>query len=78
MSKKKVTGEWLWLLSAMIGSMLCVVALIAGGVRPRESLPLGIYAILLPVVLVYCIRLIFWAIKKVKPSARRAEPPGDE
>jgi hypothetical protein len=47
---KKVTKEWLWLISAITGSLLCSVALITGGVRPRESLPMGIYAILLPMI----------------------------
>jgi hypothetical protein len=69
---KKVTKEWLWLMSAIIGSMLCSVALITAGVRPRESLPLGIYAILLPIALVYFIRLTIWAARGViKRVSRR-------
>ena len=55
---KKVTKEWLWIMSAMIGGMLCVVVLITAGVRPREALPLGIYVILSPIVLVYLVRLL--------------------
>ena len=62
---KKVTQEWLWLMSAAIGSLLCTVVLIAGGVRPRESLPMGIYAILLPIALVYFVRLTIWAVRMV-------------
>ncbi len=68
---KKVTKEWLWLMSAVIGSLLCVVALITGGVRPRESLPIGIYVILFPIALVYFIRLTVWAVKGVMRRARR-------
>ncbi len=68
---KKVTKEWLWLMSAVIGSLLCVVALITGGVRPRESLPMGIYVILFPIALVYFIRLTVWAVKGVMRRARR-------
>jgi hypothetical protein len=68
---KKVTKEWLWLMSAVIGSFLCVVALITGGVRPRESLPMGIYVILFPIALVYFIRLTVWAVKGVLRRARR-------
>jgi hypothetical protein len=62
---KKVTKEWLWLLCGCIGSYLCWVALVASGVRPRESLPLGIYVILFPIVFVYFIRLVIGAIKRL-------------
>ena len=69
---KKVTKEWLWLMSAIVGGLLCSVALITGGVRPRESLPMGIYVILLPIALVYFIRLTMWAARGViKRVSRR-------
>jgi hypothetical protein len=63
---KKVTKEWLWLMSAVILSLLCVVVLISVGVRPRESLPLGIYVILAPIALVYFVRLMVWTIKQIR------------
>ena len=62
---KKVTKEWIWLLCGAMGSYLCWVVLVAGGVHPRESLPLGIYVILFPIVLVYFIRLAIWAVKRL-------------
>jgi hypothetical protein len=69
---KKVTKEWLWLISAIVGGLLFSVALITGGVRPRESLPMGIYVILLPIALVYFIRLTMWAARGViKRVSRR-------
>jgi len=69
---KKVTKEWLWLISAITGSLLCSVALITAGVRPRESLPMGIYAILLPIALVYFVRLTIWAARgMIKRVSRR-------
>ena len=68
---KKVTQEWLWLMSAALGSLLCTVVLIGGGVRPRESLPMGIYAILLPIALVYFVRLTIWAVKMVMKQMGR-------
>jgi hypothetical protein len=68
---KKVTKEWLWLMSAAVGSLLCTVVLIAGGVRPRESLPMGIYAILLPIGLVYFVRLTVWAVRAVMKRVGR-------
>ena len=69
---KKVTKEWLWLISAIVGGLLFSVALITGGVRPRESLPMGIYAILLPIALVYFVRLTIWAARGViKRVSRR-------
>ena len=68
---KKVTKEWLWLMSAAVGSLLCMVVLIAGGVRPRESLPMGIYAILLPIGLVYFLRLTVWAVRAVMKRVGR-------
>ena len=58
---KKVTKEWLWLASALIGSMLFVISIISAGIQPRQSLPEGIYVILAPIALVYLIRLILWA-----------------
>jgi hypothetical protein len=68
---KKVTKEWLWLISAIVGGLLFSVALITGGVRPRESLPMGIYVILLPIALVYFIRLTIWAARGVIKRVRR-------
>ena len=62
---KKVTKEWLWLLGGAIGSYLCWVVLVTGGVRPDQALPLGIYVILFPIVLVYFIRLAIWAMKRL-------------
>ena len=62
---KKVTKEWLWLITAIILSLLCAVVLISVGVRPRESLPLGIYVILSPIALVYFVRIIVWAIRRI-------------
>ena len=63
---KKVTKEWMWLTSTIILSLLCTVVLISVGVRPRESLPLGIYVILSPIALVYFVRLMVWVIKQIK------------
>jgi hypothetical protein len=68
---KKVTKEWLWLISAIVGGLLFSVALITGGVRPRESLPMGIYVILLPIALIYFIRLTIWAARGVIKRVRR-------
>lgn len=62
---KKVTKEWLWLMIAMIASLLCVAILRAGGVQPLQSLPFAIYVIMLPVAGVYLIRTILWAVKQV-------------
>ena len=68
---KKVTKEWLWLMCAMIGSMLCVVMLISRGIEPRQWLPMGIYIILFPVVAVYLIRVILWAVTKLIRKLRK-------
>ena len=61
----KVTKEWLWLLYGCIGSCLSWVVLVVCGVHPRQSLPLGIYVILFPIVFVYFIRLAIWTIKRL-------------
>ena len=61
----KVTKEWLWLITALFLSALFVVILVSVGVRPHESLPLGIYVILSPVALVYIVRLIVWGIVRI-------------
>jgi hypothetical protein len=63
---KQVTKEWMWLMSAVILSLLCAVVLISVGVRPHESLPLGIYVILSPIVLVYFVRIVVWAVRKIR------------
>jgi hypothetical protein len=60
-----VTKEWLWLIAALFLSGLFCVVLISVGVRPRQSLPLGIYAILSPIVLVYLVRLVIWGFGKI-------------
>ncbi len=62
---KSVTKEWIWILCSVVGSGLCWVVLVTGGVRPRQSLPLGIYAIVFPIAFVYLIRLAVWGIKLV-------------
>ena len=65
----RVTKEWVWLLCAMIASLLCVIVLVWIGVKPALSLPRGIYAIVLPVALVYFVRLIVGMVKRVKKKS---------
>jgi hypothetical protein len=60
-----VTKEWLWLMAALILSVLTAVVLLSVGVRPRESLPLSVYVILSPIALVYLVRLTVWAIARI-------------
>jgi len=66
-----VTKEWLWLMAALILSVLTAVVLLSVGVRPRESLPLGVYVILFPIALVYFVRLIVWAIAGRRKTKRK-------
>jgi hypothetical protein len=61
-----VTKEWLWLIAALILSGLFAVVLLSVGVRPRESLPLSVYAILSPIALVYLIRLMVWGVLRIR------------
>jgi hypothetical protein len=71
MAMNKVTKEWLWLIAALFLSGLFVVVLVSVGVRPQESLPLGIYVILSPVALVYLVRLIIWGIVRIMTLKRK-------
>ena len=66
-----VTKEWLWLIAALFLSGLFAVILISVGVRPQESLPLGIYVILSPVALVYIVRLMVWGIVRIVKRKRK-------
>jgi len=70
----KVTKEWAWLLCAMVASLLCVIVLISIGVKPALSLPRGIYAIVLPIALVYSVRLVIDMVK----LARKKRSPDPE
>lgn len=70
---KKVTKEWMWLGSALTGSLVFVASLISAGVQPHQSLPEAIYVIWMPIALVYLIRLLLWATgllyRKLRPSS---------
>lgn len=62
----KVTKEWLWILAAILASLLSVVFLIGSGIRPDQSLPMAFYVIVFPVALVYLVRFIFGAVKMIR------------
>ena len=66
-----VTKEWLWLMAALILSVLLAVVLLSVGVRPRESLPLSAYVILSPIALVYLVRLIVSGIRRIRKIKRK-------
>jgi len=66
-----VTKEWLWLMAALILSVLVAVVLLSVGVRPRESLPLSVYVILSPIALVYLLRLIVSGINRIRRIKRK-------
>ena len=68
---KSVTREWVWLLTATVASLLCVVVLIGSGVRPDQSLPLAVYVIVFPVGAVYLLRLVLAGVIGIWKKWRR-------
>ena len=66
-----VTKEWLWLMAALILSVLVAVVLLSVGVRPRESLPLSVYVILSPIALVYLVRMIVSGTSRIRRIRRK-------